>query len=294
MVEVQPLPELVTIIGDNYTCSPCKAICNTRIMLDMHLSGKNHAKRINALGGPSAFQSLVNLPELTPKKKKPQKRDNPDAPEGGPKKKTKKEKIEGEQKKFHCDFCDVYCDTEAVFESHRNGNPHAKKVRQIAEGSQQPITCDICNVSCNSQAIMDTHLNGIKHKKAIGEALPGHQKKALPKVSGPVDPKDLFCQACNLTLNGPQMMLSHISGKAHKKKLEAANRSKASAMATSLIDSVRNGVNGTPSKASAMATSLIDSVKNGIDSTNGTQGVSPAVASPAKPLKLTLKTDVRK
>merc|ERR1712243_28779 len=53
------------------------------------------------------------------------------------------------------------------------------------------------------------------------------------------DLAELYCQLCSLQMTSPQMMQSHMAGKAHNKKVAAANQENASALATSLIQSVR-------------------------------------------------------
>ena len=91
---------------------------------------------------------------------------------------------EQKPKQFCCEFCDVKCTSQCVYDTHLSGKKHLQKladqcsnvkilpndllgnqgVKKI-EHAQKPkqFRCAICNVHCTSQCGYDTHLSGKYH-----------------------------------------------------------------------------------------------------------------------------------
>ena len=98
----QPAP-MVEIINNDYRCLPCVAICNTRQMLESHLSGKKHVAKIALCGGADNFKPIADLPDLPTENLTPA---------------GKKRKNISAQGNFRCDLCEIDFPSAFPFESH--------------------------------------------------------------------------------------------------------------------------------------------------------------------------------
>ncbi|KAG0712301.1 Zinc finger protein 385D [Chionoecetes opilio] len=106
-------------------------------------------------------------------------------------------------------------------------DPVAKAVMENVFPNKKPkvtVRCDACNLEFFSQAVLDSHLTGSKHQrkvkslglmKTLEETETGFERD---EVSGVIR-----CIVCDVTVNSPQLLATHIAGNKHKQK--AAKRS---------------------------------------------------------------------
>ncbi|KAK4320780.1 hypothetical protein Pmani_008375 [Petrolisthes manimaculis] len=125
------------------------------------------------------------------------------------------------------------------------------------------VRCDVCNLEFSSQTVLDSHLAGSKHQrkvksaelmKTLEETETGFQRD---EVSGVIR-----CIVCEVTVNSPQLLATHIAGNKHKQR--AAKRA-------------GDATNGSPAKRLCSGVTGQDSAINA-SSNGGTQNtpVSPS------------------
>jgi len=93
----------------------------------------------------------------------------------------------------------------------------------------KPLHCGLCNASMNSPVMANNHYGGKGHEKKVRALMVG--RPDCPGSSGS-DPKQsaaakggtrrLTCSMCNVSVNHPAQLESHLIGKAHKRKLKQA------------------------------------------------------------------------
>jgi len=227
--------------GEVFQCEFCQVEVMGKDNFDAHRNGKKHAEKVRKIAEGASGEE-----------KKPVRCDTCDITMPAQehldmhlKGKKHLKKIESANKPpaetFKCDPCGVAVNAQVLLEKHIAGKKHLKTVSgENKEAAPEDLACDVCKVSVTSQALMDSHMQGKRHLKATG-ALPSGNDSSMsssPKKAK-YDPAALFCQLCGVQSNSPQMLETHLAGKAHGKKVIAANQENASAMATSLIQSVR-------------------------------------------------------
>lgn len=261
--------------AESFHCEFCDVTVTNKDIFETHRNGKKHAEKVRkiaegAAGGAAAektcdvCQITVQSQDMMEKHmagKKHQKKvsgdDSGDKPNG--------HKPSGDKPKAEpiaCDACGISVTSQALMDAHLIGKKHLKKVGGGDGGDGAPaaakpppgtFTCDVCSVSVTCQQLLDMHMQGKKHLKATGAApaAPAGQPTASPSPKKKYDPAELTCNICCIQMNSPQMMATHLAGKSHGKKMLAANEENASALATSLIQSVREQSGGDVNMADA-------------------------------------------
>lgn len=104
----------------------------------------------------------------------------------------------------------------------------AKRLKLVEGGAvaDSVRTCTICNVACNSQVVFLKHLTGKKHAAQVGLrpqhlVVQPHSNGIWSKV--PKKPKfvqSAWCEVCKINCNSSDVFTKHILGKKHLKNLE--------------------------------------------------------------------------
>jgi len=191
---------MVEIVNSDYRCHPCVAICNTRQMLEAHLSGKKHVAKIALCGGATAFKPLTDLPDLPPRESKTL------TPTG------RKRKNVSAQGHFRCDICEIDFDSAFPFEAHMQGRKHMNKAQKKEQGDTPgDMRCEICSVSAPDKDAYDAHVNGKKHLAKV----------AFLEKNG--DATDFKCDVCAVTATSAETLKTHLEGKRHLAKVGKAS-----------------------------------------------------------------------
>ncbi|XP_045104783.1 zinc finger protein 385D-like isoform X3 [Portunus trituberculatus] len=86
------------------------------------------------------------------------------------------------------------------------------------------VRCDVCNLEFYSQAVLDSHLAGSKHQRKVKSA---DLMKTLEETETGFERDEVSgvirCIVCDVTVNSPQLLATHIAGNKHKQR--AAKRS---------------------------------------------------------------------
>jgi len=153
-----------------YECYVCDSQMNTEVILNAHLMGKPHIRKLELAG----FNSF-----LPPK---------PLGPIPGIKAIKDEKWMTGEKRKyseidpsnkghFSCDVCNLEFDARVVYETHMKGKPHKRMLNWKEEIRQNggKSSCELCSFIATSAVHLETHLQGKNHKKRVEAA-----KKGLP------------------------------------------------------------------------------------------------------------------
>lgn len=81
------------------------------------------------------------------------------------------------------------------------------------------VHCSVCNLEFSSQTVLDSHLAGTKHQKKVKSA---NLLKSLEETEKGFDKDEqsgvLRCTMCDVTVNSPQLLATHIAGNKHKQR----------------------------------------------------------------------------
>jgi len=98
-------------------------------------------------------------------------------------------------KRFYCEACNIYMNSQCVYEQHLIGKQHLKKsgiqqpqqvskmktkiaVAEVASTKQQEVfSCELCSVIGTSKEQIDTHLVGKRHLSKVAEITGDHSFK---------------------------------------------------------------------------------------------------------------------
>lgn len=154
-----------------YECFVCDSPCSTEEMLNAHLGGKNHIRKLDKAGWnsflpPEPLGPIAKIEEIKQKKWKTGE------------KKTFTEVFPTNKGQFNCDTCNLEFDSKCVYETHMKGNPHKKRLKlldEIAENGGK-ADCHLCAFIASSATQLEIHKAGKKHKQRVEQAkmgLPG-------------------------------------------------------------------------------------------------------------------------
>ena len=139
-------------------------------MLNVHLSGKPHIRKLEIAGYNSfmAPKPLGPIPGIKALKDEKWRTGE---------KRTYSEVDPTNKGRFSCEPCNLEFDARVVFETHMKGKPHAKMLKWKEEIRQNngKASCLICQFIATSAVHLETHLQGKNHKKRVEAA-----KKGLP------------------------------------------------------------------------------------------------------------------
>jgi len=229
--------------GEVFQCEFCQVEVMGKDNFDNHRNGKKHAEKVRKIAEGASGEAEKKSVRCETCDITMPAQEQLDAHLKG---KKHLKKVEGANKPaaetFKCEPCGVNVTAQALLDAHMAGKKHQKTVNEEGkEAAPEEFSCDVCKVTVTSQALMDSHMQGKRHLKATG-ALPSGNDSSMSAPSPKkikYDPATLFCGICGVQTNSPQMLEKHMTGKAHGKKVMAANQENASLMATSLIQSVR-------------------------------------------------------
>jgi len=155
----------------SYKCFVCNIWTNTEIILNAHLGGKTHIKKLEQAGMNSFLppEPLGPIPTVEALKEEKWKTGE----------KRKFSEIDPTNKgHFTCEVCNLEFNSRVVYETHMQGKKHARMLKSIEEIKHQnvDVSCEVCNFVATSAVHLDAHLQGKNHKKrmeAAGKGVPG-------------------------------------------------------------------------------------------------------------------------
>nr|XP_027209133.1 zinc finger protein 385B-like isoform X1 [Penaeus vannamei]XP_027230804.1 zinc finger protein 385B-like [Penaeus vannamei] len=81
------------------------------------------------------------------------------------------------------------------------------------------VKCDVCNLEFASQTVLDSHVAGYKHQRKVKSQ---DLMKTLEENEIGFERDDVSgvirCTVCDVTVNSPQLLATHIAGNKHKQK----------------------------------------------------------------------------
>ncbi|KAJ4804486.1 Zinc finger protein [Rhynchospora pubera] len=181
-------------------CDICKIMCDTQEVYSIHLSGKNHNKKVQNLAMSDSKSASKEYLEMKRRK----------VLESG---------ARGDEVKV-CQLCNVVCNGPTVFEYHCRGQKHRSMVKKqensggLAVG---PAAAPTTNDNGQEYVLASSQLKPEpkrKSKSASKEDLEMKKRKVLE--SGANGDAVKVCELCNVVCNGPMVFESHCSGQKHK------------------------------------------------------------------------------
>ena len=162
------------------TISSCLnlALFLTRRILNAHLSGKTHIKKLEQAGLNSFLPPVALGPIPAAEALKEEKWKTGE--------KRKFSEIDPTNKgHFTCEVCNLEFNSRVVYETHMQGKKHARMLKSIEEIKSQnvEVSCTVCNFIATSAVHLDAHLQGKNHKKrmeAVGKGVPGGTPVSKP------------------------------------------------------------------------------------------------------------------
>lgn len=169
-----------------YECFVCDSPCSTEEMLNIHLSGKPHIRKLEKAGWNSFLkpEPLGPIPGIQKIK---------DAKWRTGIKKTLSEIDPTIKGHFTCKPCEKEFDSRIIYENHMKGKPHARTLKWIEEIKKNDghAHCYPCKFIATSATHMESHVAGKNHKQKmelVKRGLPGgipliaeEKPVALPK-----------------------------------------------------------------------------------------------------------------
>jgi len=168
-----------------YKCFVCNIWTNTEIILNAHLGGKTHIKKLEQAGINSFLppEPLGPIPTVQALKEEKWKTGE----------KRKFSDIDPSNKgHFTCEVCNLEFNSRVVYETHMQGKKHARMLKAVEEIKHQnvDVSCTVCNFVATSAVHLDAHLQGKNHKKrmeAAEKGVPGGTPKS--EIADPATPK---------------------------------------------------------------------------------------------------------
>jgi hypothetical protein len=154
----------------------CNIWTNTEVILNTHLSGKTHIKKLEQ-AGPNAYLPPVLLGPIPAQ-------ESIKAEKWKTGEKRKYSDIDPTNKgHFACEVCTLEFNSRVVYETHMQGKKHSRmlKVMETINSQNVDISCTVCNFIATSPVHLDAHLQGKNHKKRM---------EAQGKSFGPPLPKE--------------------------------------------------------------------------------------------------------
>ncbi|CAH1414279.1 unnamed protein product [Lactuca virosa] len=181
---------------DPVRCEICEIDYTNFELLNRHMLGKKHLKKLNELGKISD-PSLNFVTSLDT-----QPMQNPKSTEG-------KAVNSHEGNPMSCELCGISCHTYKMLKVHLAGQKHKKKLKK----SKEPIvpnlvSCELCGINCSTTEVLKVHLTGQKHQKKL-------KNTEIPIVPNPVS-----CELCGINCSTTEVLKIHLAGQKHQKTLK--------------------------------------------------------------------------
>lgn len=165
---------------NQYQCYVCNIWTNTEVILNAHLGGKTHIKKLEQAGLNSFLPPIPLGPIPANEALKEEKWKTGE--------KRKFSEIDPTNKgHFTCEVCNLEFNSRVVYETHMQGKKHARMLKSIEEIKTQnvEVSCETCNFVATSAVHLEAHLQGKNHKKrmeAAGKGIPGGTPVSKPKM----------------------------------------------------------------------------------------------------------------
>ncbi|PWA60856.1 Zinc finger, U1-type [Artemisia annua] len=139
-----------TKIAQSAWCEICKIECNTKDVLDKHKLGKKHQKILSKLNSAALVTSIsatTHVNPVVPRNPFIGPSENPKKGASGSKKKAETpQELEMKRRKVleggaaasavrTCSFCNVVCNSDAVFRFHLAGQKHASMLKKLQQAA---------------------------------------------------------------------------------------------------------------------------------------------------------------
>jgi len=195
-----------------YYCQLCDIRARSLYMLENHLNGKEHQKRV---GG-----EIKNLHQHV--------------------------KWDTESQYFVCTLCDAKAATLYIMEGHLEGKEHIRKLGYLGgepkqgeslpphiswDENSQYYVCGLCDAKAATLYIMEAHLTGTKHIRNVAylEELKLAENSKLPQHVIFDEPSQFYiCTLCDAKAATLYLMEGHLGGKDHTRRVAMKEASSAS------------------------------------------------------------------
>lgn len=138
-----------------FKCEPCNVVCNSSAVLDSHLKGRQHAKKVGKPAGTVAAAAAGSSTAVAGS--------STAAAGNGP---------------FTCDLCAVTAPSTEQLEAHFQGQKHKKMMETGGKkpaavkkpGAVSTFRCELCNIFTTDANLLASHLAGKNHAKKMKSA----------------------------------------------------------------------------------------------------------------------------
>nr|GEX08408.1 zinc finger RNA-binding protein-like [Tanacetum cinerariifolium] len=182
-----------------FQCEVCKISCNSNEILNMHLSGKKHLKKL---------KQSEEIPDPS---------DQPESTEG--------KSVELHQgKPLSCNLCGIACNSYDMLKKHNSGKKHQKNMEKSLKPigpnpapAMEPVATApmmIGPLQDEGKIVKENGSNG-KAKRARGHEDVETKKQKLSQ--GGASNALSTCTLCHVVCTSPELLISHFAGKKHLK-----------------------------------------------------------------------------
>lgn len=184
---------------DPLRCELCKISCTSIELLNTHMSGKKHQKKLKESGQiPDPSSTLDTQPT----------KQNPDSTEG-------KSVNPHDNNPVSCELCGISCNTYEVLKTHLSGKKHQKNLEKSEKTiGPNPAPTTEQNEGTEEGKIVNLD-GGSRKKKRVGndEDIGAKRQKILQ--GGAASDALRTCTVCNVVCSSPTVYISHLAGKKH-------------------------------------------------------------------------------
>ncbi|KAI7745206.1 hypothetical protein M8C21_016627 [Ambrosia artemisiifolia] len=126
---------------------------------------------------------------------------------------------------FHCEVCNISCNTNDVLEAHKQGKKHVKSVKKLAESSangqnmapppvaSETLVGELTDTSASEPMVLVPP--PIASETIVGEL---ENKTHRLLQNGATAETLVYCDICNVVCNNQEVFKAHVAGKKHSAK----------------------------------------------------------------------------
>nr|XP_043606119.1 zinc finger protein 346-like isoform X2 [Erigeron canadensis] len=218
-LEAQPITggsQMKPDIPQSFSCELCKISCTSNELLNMHLTGKKHLKKLRKSEPmPDVLLTPVASLETPPTKLM-------ENPESGPSMKVDLH----EGKLTRCELCGISCNTYDMLKKHFTGKKHLKNLEKsekligpnplpATEPVTPPTIIGPSQVPLKEEGKdINLDVSNTKGKRAGNHEDVETKRQKMLQVGGTSN-SSRACTLCNVVCNSPSSFESHLAGHKH-------------------------------------------------------------------------------
>ncbi|XP_059473282.1 zinc finger protein 385B-like [Neocloeon triangulifer] len=167
-----------------YRCDTCNMDFSGQSVLDMHLTGAKHAKKVKSL---QILNDLSASGQLTAKG----------------------------STTLRCDACGIEANSSQQLQTHLSGNKHKQRMAKLVNSQNLPMP-----VPAPVQPLMTSSQidSALMPPPPPPPQLPYPGEPVVPGEESPASLRNYFCDVCELNLNSAQQLSQHQESRKHKEK----------------------------------------------------------------------------